>query len=119
MEEVRLPWYQIDEEAILRGEMLGQMLGISPERGVGMTVKLWRWALVRSEPGDFQGDVPDGESVAAALGWPPADAARLIQELVRVGLLAVQPSLRVRGLDRYRACWLKNRRKGHKNDNRA
>lgn len=110
-EAVRLPWYQIEEVAIERALMLGRLLGVPEEQGIGIAVRLWQWALRESPDGDFSGCVPDAESIAAAVNWPSIDAARLVTQLQRVGLIATTPGLRVLGLDRYRAAWLRNRRK--------
>jgi hypothetical protein len=61
-----------------------------------------------SREGDFAGDIPSVELLAAACIWPIEDAARLAKALQQVGLIAMHPTLRVRGLDRYRSTWLKN-----------
>lgn len=119
---MRLPWYQIDEDAITKGRMLGRLLKVPEAQGIGICVELWRWALEISKEGDFLGLVPDAESIAAAVGWAvngESDVRRLTTELQRIGLIATAPDLRVRGLERYRAAWEKNRRKGHGKDNGA
>lgn len=108
---MRLPWYQIDEDGITRGSMLGNLLGVGADAGIGLAVRLWRWALELSPDGDFTGAVPDTESLAAAVGWPIDKAPRLVTELQRVGFVATTPTLRVRGLERYRRTWEKNTRK--------
>jgi len=114
---VRLPWLQIDADGQTRARLLGRLLGIPEPQGLGIALSLWTWALEMSPDGDFTGEVHgDAELVAAAVSWPIEDSGRLLTELCRVGFIARQP-LRVRGLDRYRSTWEKNRRKGHGRDN--
>lgn len=113
---MRLPWYQIDADAITKGRMLGRLLRVPESQGIGLAVEFWRYALEIAPEGDFTGRLPDAESIAAAIGWDPADTARLTTELQRVGFLEVLDGHRARGLDRYRRAWEKNRRKGHGQD---
>lgn len=70
---------------------------------------MWRAAVEFSRDGDFSGAVPSAEFLAAACGWPTEDAKRLVGALQQVGLIATHPDMRVRGLDRYRRTWEKNR----------
>lgn len=94
--------------------MLARLLGVPETQGIGIGLALWQWALEVANDGDFGGHVPDPALVSAACGWPLEDGQRLITELQRVGLVATAPVLRVRGLDRYRRAWEKNRRKNSK-----
>lgn len=111
---MRLPWLQINADGQTRARLLGRLLGVHELQGVGMALALWTWALEMAPDGDFSGAVSgDAELIAAAMGWPSADAPRLLVELVRVGLLESTPALRVRGLDRYKQAWAKNKRMGH------
>jgi hypothetical protein len=64
--------------------------------------------------GDFSGSVLDPRSLAAGCALDPSEAARVVSELQRVGLVATVPLLRVRGLDRYAAAWRKNRKSGQR-----
>lgn len=108
---MRLPWLQVDADGLTRSRLLGRLLGVHEHHGVGLVLALWAWALEMSPEGDFSGDVPgDAELVAAALSWPIGDASRLMTQLQRVGLIAQVPTLRVRGLSRYRRAWEKNQR---------
>jgi hypothetical protein len=116
-ELMHLPWYKVDEDAFIRGENLGRRLSIGGPHGVGIMLAVWRWAFKSAPDGDFSGRNVDEESLIAAAEWPAPDAPRLIRALQAAGFVATAPELRVRGLDRYRATWLKNRRNGHGEDN--
>lgn len=108
---MRLPWLQVNADGMTRARLLGRLLGVHEHHGVGLAMTLWAWALEMSPEGDFAGNVPgDAELIAAALSWPIGDAARLITQLQKVGLITTAPTLRVRGLSRYRRTWEKNRR---------
>jgi hypothetical protein len=109
---VRLPWLQIDADGQTRARLLGRLLGVPEPQGIGIAMALWTWALEMSPEGDFSGTV-NGDAVllAAAVSWPTDRAAELVEQLQRVGFVATTPTLRVRGLDRYRRTWEKNRRK--------
>ena len=115
---VRLPWLQVDQDGINRCRLLSRLLGIPETQGIGIAMSLWQWALEIANDGDFRGVVPGTGAnpalLAAATGWPINDGARLVVELQRVGFVATTPELRVRGLDRYRRAWEKNRRRGGK-----
>jgi hypothetical protein len=106
---MRLPWVSIDADGQTRGRLLGRLLGVNEHQGVGMAIALWQFGVEMSRDGDFSGEVPSLELIAAACGWSPADAQRLADALQQVGLIATHPKLRVRGLDRYRRTWEKNR----------
>jgi hypothetical protein len=117
---MRLPWLQIDADGQTRARMLARLLGVPEPQGLGIALALWTWALEMAPDGDFSGAVEgDAELVAAAVSWPIERAAELIAQLQRVGFMATAPALRVRGLERYRRTWEKNRRKGHGKDNSA
>lgn len=105
---MRLPWISIDADGQTRGRLLGRLLGVNEHQGVGMAIGLWQAAVEFSRDGDFRGEVPSVEFLAAACGWPIGDAGRLAGALQQVGLVATHPQLRVRGLDRYRRTWEKN-----------
>lgn len=108
---MRLPWLQVDQDGLTRCRLLARLLGVPETQGIGIGMALWQWALEIAPEGDFRGLVPDSALVPAAVGWDVADGGRLMTELQRVGMLATAPELRVRGLDRYRRAWEKNRRK--------
>lgn len=108
---MRLPWIQVDQDGLTRCRLLARLLGIPETQGIGLGVALWQYALESAADGDFAGLVPDSGILAAVVGWDIADGARLIESFQRVGLVATEPRLRVRGLDRYRRAWEKNTRK--------
>lgn len=108
---MRLPWIQVEKSGIAQCRVLARLLAIPEAQGIGLGLMLWEWALEIAEDGDFSGNVPDAEILAASLMWPVEDSARLVTQLQRVGMLATHPQLRVRGLDRYRRAWEKNTRK--------
>lgn len=114
---MRLPWLQVDQDGLTRCKLLARLLGVPETQGIGIGMAAWQWALEIAPDDDFRGLVPDSGILAAAVGWPPSDAGRLITEMQRVGLVATAPTLRVRGLDRYRRAWEKNRRKPAKSAN--
>jgi hypothetical protein len=109
---MRLPWIQLTEDGDRRARSFGQLVGIGADAGVGFVGRLWRAALDLAPPGDFSGRFEDpAVLVAHAGGFPPgfpAEPARVVTELQRVGLVATTPFLRVRGLDRYEPTWRKN-----------
>lgn len=109
---MRLPWLQVNADGLTRARLLAKLLGVPETQGAGMALALWAWALEMSPEGDFSGVViGDPELLAAACGWPPDDASRLVAQLQRVGFIATAPALRVRGLDRYRRTWEKNQKR--------
>ena len=112
---MRLPWIQLAADGVRRGRMGGVLMGIGEHAGVGFVAAIWSAALELAADGDFSGAVEDpGVLVAGAGGVPPgcpADAGGVVLILQRVGLVATHPKLRVRGLDRYRSAWLKNRKR--------
>lgn len=89
--------------------MLGRLLGVGPDGGIGLALRLWRWALEMAPEGDFSGGIYDARALAAGVGWDPADAEELVAELVTVGLAkAIGTKVRVKGLDRYRKSFEEN-----------
>lgn len=111
---MRLPWLQIDADGMTRGEMLGRLLGIGPDAGIGFALRLWRWALEMSPEGDFSGGQHEPRNVAAAVGWDPDQAEKLLAELEMTGLVEMPVGAglaRIRGLERYRRAWEKNQRR--------
>ena len=111
---MRLPWIQVDKEGIARCHRLARLLGVPESQGIGIGIMLWEYALEIAPDGDFSGAIPDAESLASAVMWPIHDAPRLIAQLQRQGMIATDPGLRCRGLDRYRASWDKNQRRNGK-----
>ena len=110
---MRLPWLQIDADGATRAETLGRLLGVGDMAGLGLAIRLWRWSLELAPDGDFSGGPHDSRLVAAAIGWAPDDSERLENELIRSGLVAgIRAGLvRIRGLDRYKRAWEKNKRR--------
>lgn len=111
---MRLPWLRIDADGMTRGEMLGMLLGVGADAGIGLAVRVWRWALEMSPDNDFSGGAHDPGALAAGIGWNPAEAERLLKELCRAGLAEVPVSagfVRIKGLHRYQRAWEKNKRR--------
>ena len=109
-----MPWLQIDADGMTRGEMLGRLLCVGPDGGIGLALRLWRWALEMSPDGDFSGGKHCIRNVAAAVGWAPDDAVKLAVELCSVGLAEMPVDsghLRIKGLERYKTAWTKNQRR--------
>lgn len=116
---MRFPWLQVDSDFISsRASELGALLGISRREALGLALDLWAWVLSRS-PADRPPDgILSGSApvpvLASAVSWP--DPERLVSALVEVGLVERIPEgLRIKGLDRYRATWEKNRRRPGRN----
>lgn len=103
-----MPWMQIDRTGETRARMLGVLLGIGEDAGVGLALRLWRGALEISPDGDFRGLVADPETLGALIGAHGAGLVPGITALQRVGFVETEPRLRVRGLDRYERTWRKN-----------
>jgi hypothetical protein len=112
---VHLPWTQIENDAIEKGEALGRFLGVEPAAGIGLLVLIHRFALRRAPDRDFSGCLRDpdpGGLLAAALGLAPRKGPILWRSLVRLELAeGVKNEGRIRGLDRYARAWEKNRPK--------
>lgn len=113
---MRFPWLQVDSDFIeSKAGELGALLGISRREASGLALDLWKWCLSRSPPdrppdGFVTGSAPV-PVLASGVSWP-GDPEQLVSALVEVGLVERVPEgLRVRGTDRYRATWEKNRRR--------
>lgn len=112
---MHLPWTQVENEAVELGEQLGRLLRIDPNAGIGLMVKLHRWALRRAPEGDFTGNLRDpraAELVASGLGWA-GDPLELWNALVRLEFAAGPAEgegSRIRGLPRYEPTWRRNKR---------
>jgi hypothetical protein len=115
---VHLPWTQIENDAIEKGEALGRLLGLDPAAGIGLLVLVHRFALRRAPDRDFSGCLRDPEPgglLAAALGLPAKKGPMLWRSLVRLGFAEGDgESGRIRGLDRYARPWEKNRPKSER-----
>lgn len=111
---MHLPWTQIENEAIELSEQVARLMGLDPLVGPGLVVRLHRWALRRAPDGDFSGVVGDespGELAATAVGLPAEVGAQFWRALARCGFVAGEGAGgRVRGLERYRRAWSKNRK---------
>jgi hypothetical protein len=105
---MRLPWLQVEQDGIAQCKRLAGLLGVPAAQGIGIGVLVWQYALEVAPEGDFRGFVPDPGILAVEVGWPEKDAANLITQLQRVGMVATTPSIRVRGLNRYVRAWEKN-----------
>lgn len=110
---MHLPWTQVANEAVEAGESLGRLFGVGPDAGVGLMVKLHRWALRRAPDGDFSGQLHDAapaELVAAGLGIEPKRADTFWAALKRCGFVEGDgETARIRGLRRYESAWKRNR----------
>ncbi len=98
---MRMPWLQIDDDAMTRGRTLARLLDIPDAHGIGLCVALWDWALDMAPEGDLRGRIADESPASlcrAAVGWA-GDAALLWVSYQRIGL--IDASGRVKGLSRY------------------
>ncbi len=105
---MRLPWLQVNADGVSRARMLGRLLEIGDNAGIGVALQMWAQALEFAPPGDFRGLIPDPRAFVAGCGLNPADTRRVITEMQAVGFVELEPQLRVRGLDRYLTAWRKN-----------
>lgn len=112
---MRLPFIQVTQETWAKARMLAGLLAISRREAMGLIADLWAWGVDLGP----QDEAPTGEvrgtkapqKLAGALEWA-GDARALVDALVEVELVAETPEgLRVRGLDRYKRTWEKNRRR--------
>lgn len=106
---MRLPFLQIDQDALIRARTLAGLLAIPAAHGIGLAVSLFAWALDMAPDGDLSGHIRDAnpaEMVAAGVGWT-GDSQRLYLALQRVGFIEVAAMAnacdRIRGLSRYEA----------------
>lgn len=108
---MRLPFLQVTQETWTKAKMLARVLGISRQHAFALVCDLWAWALDVG-PSD---EPPTGivtspratEMMAGALEWTGEPAA-LANAFVDVGLIEwAGDTIRVRGMDRYRAAWEK------------
>ena len=64
---MRLSWISVDSDGQMCGRLLGRLLGIPELQGVGMAISLWQNAVEMCRDGDFSGEVPSVEFIAADL----------------------------------------------------
>ncbi len=105
---MRLPFLQVDADALTRARVLAKLLGTDRHRAVSMMVDLWTWALESDGDGKPSGVIYNPSAavqLAGAVEWD-RDADAMISALVSARLVEHVPEgLRVRGMDRYHAAW--------------
>lgn len=105
---MRLPFFQMTQDALVRARTMAGILKIPAAHGIGLAASLFVWALEMATSDDLTGQIADenpAEVVAAAVGWD-GDAIKLYSAMCRVGFIERSQKLedgfdRVRGLDRY------------------
>lgn len=108
-----MPWLQVAEEVFERAQALADMLGLDGDDvALGRLLKFWRAALTWGDPNKPPEGLVVGphaaQRITSAFRWkgPPE---QLIAALVEVGFLGrIRRGYRVRGLSRYRSCFLRN-----------
>jgi hypothetical protein len=113
---MRLPYLQVTQETWDNARVLAILLGITEAAAFKLQCDLWRWGLALGsddEPPTGICTSPRADVLlAAAVGWTADNVSVLVAALVDVGLVVSMPDgLRVRGMDRYRRTWEKNRRR--------
>lgn len=112
---MRLPFIQVTQESWAKARILAALLGTTRREALGLLCDLWAWALDLG-PAD---EPPTGEVhnaraeriLAGALEWT-ADPITLLAALVDIGVVEPIPTgIRVRGMDRYKRTWEKNKRR--------
>ena len=103
---MRLPWIQVDQDALVRARTMARLLEIPEPYAVGIAVSLFSWALEMAPDDDLSGEIVDDNPesvVAAAVGWT-GDPKKLYAALARVGF--IERSLRAdSGFDRVKGLW--------------
>jgi hypothetical protein len=113
---MRLPFLQVDQDALVRARTMARLLKIPEPHGVGLAVSLFAWGLEMAGEDDLSGRIVDdqpAEMVAAGVGWE-RDPGELYKAFQRVGFIELAPADaeadRIKGLDRYESV-LEERRK--------
>jgi len=105
---MRLPFLQVDADALTRARVLAKLLGTDRHRAVSMMLDLWTWALESDGDGKPSGVIYNPSAavqLAGAVEWD-RDADAMISALVSARLVEHVPEgLRVRGMDSYHAAW--------------
>lgn len=105
---MRLPFLQVEADALTRARVLAKLLGTDRHRAVSMMLDLWTWALESDGDGKPSGVIHNPSAaaqLAGAVEWN-GDADAMVAALVSARLVEPVPEgLRVRGMDRYHAAW--------------
>ena len=105
---MRLPFLQVDADALTRARVLAKLLGTDRHRAASMMLDLWTWALESDgdeKPSGIIYDPSAAIQIAGAVEWE-GSADDMVAALVSARLVEhVAEGLRVRGMDRYHAAW--------------
>lgn len=114
---MRIPYLQIAEKFIAtEAPMVAAMTGLDLDSTIGKGVRLFAFVIDKTSSAEKP---PDGvlmfpEAIAVIegiMGWTGAPG-RLAEALITAGTIErLEVGIRVRGCDRYRATWEKNRRR--------
>jgi hypothetical protein len=112
---MRLPYLQVTQETWEYARQLEVLTGVDMPKCFVALCDVWRWAISlgpEDQPPSGVCDSPRADKLlAAAAGWR-GDPAEFVGSLEDLGIVQRLPvGLRVRGMDRYRRTWEKNRRK--------
>lgn len=105
---MRLPFIQVDADAMIRARVLARLLGVDRHRAISIMLDLWTWALEvdgdERPSGRIQG--PDAAlQISGAVEWS-GDHDAMAAALVSAKLVErTEDGLRIRGMDRYHAAW--------------
>ncbi len=112
---LRLPYLQVTAETWTKAKMLAAILDIPMGVAFMMICDLWSWGLSlgpkdEAPTGEFTGSYAIAV-LAGAVGWT-GDRETLKAALVELDLIVLTgEGLRVKGTDRYKATWEKNKRR--------
>lgn len=115
---MKIPYLQVSEDIFDRlAPELSAHLGIEESAAGWLVLKVWKYALSRAGDAPPDGLIYGDKATAMverAIGWT-GEAGVFVGACVHIGLIEGIPGgLRIRGLDRYKRTWEKNRRnRGH------
>lgn len=112
---MKLPWLQVEREAMNKASALAAVLGLERRDTLGLLTMLWAGALSwgrQEEPPD--GIVASASAHLVIAGWCEweAEPSKLIQGLIDCGFIEPAPNglgFRIRGMSRYLGTWNRNR----------
>lgn len=105
---MRLPFLQVDADAMTRARVLAKLLGTDRHRAISIMLDLWTWALEADGDQRPSGCIQGADAalqIAGAVEWD-GDHETMSAALVSAKLVErTEGGLRIRGMDRYHAAW--------------
>jgi hypothetical protein len=111
---LRLPFIQVTQETWSKARMLSGLLAIPERECLGLILDLWAWGLELGPQDEAPTGVCDNPRAVTMLAGAlrfQGSSAELANALSDVGLMEALESggIRIRGLDRYKRTWKRNR----------